>query len=411
MITVRSLRLLVPLACAAALLALGRAQAQMIPIDDVRECAVTVDFQGASDAKFEYPPGPFAHWSTVVSVLVENPDPEGPGSSSAAAFQNSNFFPGGFSMNGGTGGSWVILPGSYTALSAAIFTFRVDTCIEYQLDTQYEPGDLGSERRLRLGVPGTNLNYEEPQGASIPQHFEGRLPAGTYEAEGHSYIISTLENTQGPVYSAIWTCQPCITTLGVGGVGGGPRDQTVGCGATAVFTVQPRVPVPPTLTYQWRRNLVPITNNGHFAGVTTPMLSIQNACTADAGYYDVVLSNGTIIEPSRLAQLTVVATTTGVEGGDETSPLAFSVRLAGPNPFIGSTSFRYVTVKPQRASIAVYNAAGAKVRTLVDDIVSGSGVVTWDGTSDAGSRVPSGIYFMRAEAGSVRESRKVVLLR
>jgi hypothetical protein len=380
--------------------------AQMIPIEDTRECSAAVDFLGVLDSKFEYPPAPFAAFSSTINILVENPDPDGGGSAQASAFQFSSFFSAAISMSGGTSGNWTVHGADYTALASATIKFRVDTCIEYQLDTQYEPGDLGTERRLRLAVPGTNLNYEEPQAPSVPQHFEGRLPAGTYEIEGHSYIISSLETTQGPVYSAIWTCQPCITTL----IWTPPADQTVGCGGTAVFTVQPTAPVPPTLTYQWRQDLVPITNNGHFAGVTTPMLTIQNACDSDAGYYDVVLSDGTIVEPSRLAQLSV-ATTTGVEETDEISSLAFSVRLAGPNPFVGSTSFRYATVKPQRATIAVYNAAGARVRTLVDHVLSGAGIVTWEGTTDAGARVPSGIYFLRVEAGSVRESRKVVLLR
>ena len=307
-------------------------------------------------------------------------------------------------MSGGTGGSWNVHPASYTALSAAVFKFRVDTCIEYQLDSNYEPGDIGGEGRLRLGIPLIDLNYEEPSAGS--QHVEGRLPPGTYEVEGHSYIVSTQEYTPGPVYSIIWTCQPCITTL----IWTPPRDQTVGCGATAVFTVQPTVPAPATLTYQWRRNLVPLVNDGHFAGVSTPMLTISNACTADDGYYDVVLSDGTIVEPSQLARLAVV-TTTGVESGEEASPLAFSVGPAGPNPFLGGTSIRYSTATPRRASIVVYNAAGAKVRSLVDDILSGSGVVTWDGTTQGGVRAPSGIYFLRVEAGSVRESRKVVLLR
>jgi hypothetical protein len=44
-------------------------------------------------------------------------------------------------------------------------------------------------------------------------------------------------------------------------------------------------------------------------------------------------------------------------------------------------------------------------------MVSGVGTVTWDGTTGAGSRVPAGIYFMRVDSGSGRETRKVVLLR
>jgi flagellar hook assembly protein FlgD len=37
--------------------------------------------------------------------------------------------------------------------------------------------------------------------------------------------------------------------------------------------------------------------------------------------------------------------------------------------------------------------------------------VTWDGTNRYGDRVGSGVYFVRMEAGSTRETRKVVLVR
>ena len=383
------------------LLAGGKAEGQMIAIQDVRECSADVSFQGATDERFEYPPAPFAYWSTVFEVTVENPDPEAGGSCGAATFQNSEFFPAGIHLNGGTGGSWNVLPGSYSALSSASFTFRVDTCVEYQLDTSYEPGDLGTDGSLRLDVPAIDLAYEEP-GPGV-QHVEGRLPPGTYEVEAHSYIISTQEHTQGPIYAVTWLCLPCITTL----VRVPPEDRNVGCGGTAVFNV---VPNAAGLTFQWRRNLVPLANNGHFSGVNSSTLTIMNACHADEGHYDVVLSDGTIVEPSRLAQLTVV-TTTGVDATIEESPLGFSIVPTGPNPFRGTTSFRYATASARRATIAVHNAAGAKVRTLVDAIVSGNGVITWDGTTETGVRAPAGIYFLRVEADAVRESRKIVLLR
>jgi hypothetical protein len=124
----------------------------------------------------------------------------------------------------------------------------------------------------------------------------------------------------------------------------------------------------------------------------------------------VVLSDGTIIEPSRLAELTVDTTISGVETGDGPRP-AFSIRAAGPNPFSGNTAFRYAAAAPLKATIAIYNASGARVRTLVAGVVSGSGTVRWDGNTETGARAPAGIYFLRAEAGSIRENRKIVLVR
>src|SRR5690349_7263616 len=156
--------------------------------------------------------------------------------------------------------------------------------------------------------------------------------------------------------------------------------------------------------------MVPLTNGPHVAGATSPTLTITNACTPDAGNYDVVLSDGTILEPSQLARLDVTTAVTGV-GQTDVAQVPFSIELAGPNPFGAKTSFQFRAAKPQYARIVVYNASGAVVRTLVDGMLSGAGAVTWDGTTRTGARAPAGIYFVRVEAGALRESRKVVLLR
>jgi hypothetical protein len=395
-------RLLVPVAAAALLLASGAA-ADMIPLVDLRENSADATLLGVTDAQFHYPSGSFAYFEDYATAYVPDPDPEGSGSCGASAFQVSQFLPNGISMSGSTGGSWYAIPGNYSALSFANFKFSLDRCHEYQYDAWLDPGDFG-ESRLAVAASGTQLEYE---GAPVGEiHTTGRLPAGTYEVEGKSYIITDRENTTGPTYTILWTCVPCVTTL----VAAHPQPRTVACGGTAVFTVAPTTPVPATLTYQWRRNLVPLTNGPGVSGATSPTLTLTNVCTADAGYYDVVLSDGTIVEPSQLAQLFVTTAVTGVDVADA-SQVPFSFQLAGPNPFGAETSFRFSAAKPQRATIVVFNASGAVVRTLVDGMVSGAGTFRWDGTTRTGARAPAGIYFVRIEAGALRESRKVVLLK
>jgi hypothetical protein len=377
------------------------ARAQMIPVFDSRVTSVEAHAFGLTDSKTTFPSAPFAFFQTFDTAYVENPDPEVGGHCGATAFQTSQFYPAGINISGTTsGGRWTTTVGDYIAQSYADFRFRVDTCIEYQLDAWFLPGDLGMGR-IEVADHGTGLAYQTGE-----VHTTGRLPAGTYDIYGDSYITSSLEHVEGPTYSIIWTCHPCITTL----IWAPPQDQTVACGGTAVFTVQPTSPNGP-LTYQWRRNLVPLTDNGHIAGATTQTLTINNACDADLGYYDVVLSDGSIIEPSQLARLSVNTTISGVEAPPEGPRSAFSIKVAGPNPFSGRMSFRYNAAMPQRATIAIYNAAGVKIRTLAQGMVSGSGTVTWDGDLESGVRAPAGIYFLRVEAGSIRESKKIVLVR
>lgn len=377
------------------------ARAQMIPIFDSRVTSVEAHAFGLTKSAISHPSAPFAFFQVLDSVTVENPDPEVGGWSGATAFQTSQFYPAGINISGATsGGRWTTTDGDYIAQSYANFRFRVDTCIEYQLDAWFLPGDLGMGR-LEVADHGSGLTYQAGE-----VHTTGRLPAGTYDIYGDSYIVSNLEHVEGPTYSILWTCHQCITTL----VAGQPRAANVACGGTAVFTVTP-TPGHPSLTYQWRRNLVPIANGGNVSGATSQTLTINNACTADAGYYDVVLDDGTIIEPSQLAQLGVNTTISSVETPSEGPARAFSIRVAGPNPFSGRMSFRYSAAMPLRGTIAIYNAAGMRVRTLTQGMVSGSGTVTWDGDLDSGARAPAGIYFLRAEVGSILESRKIVLVR
>jgi flagellar hook assembly protein FlgD len=55
---------------------------------------------------------------------------------------------------------------------------------------------------------------------------------------------------------------------------------------------------------------------------------------------------------------------------------------------------------------------GQKVRTLVSgDVGPGSYMITWDGTSDSGETLSSGIYFYRVLAGERMVTRKLILAR
>ncbi|HSG26907.1 MAG TPA: FlgD immunoglobulin-like domain containing protein, partial [Candidatus Krumholzibacterium sp.] len=60
----------------------------------------------------------------------------------------------------------------------------------------------------------------------------------------------------------------------------------------------------------------------------------------------------------------------------------------------------------------IYNVAGQLVRTLISgELDAGMYKEVWDGRSDAGSKVASGIYFYRLQAPRFEQSRKMVLLR
>jgi len=85
---------------------------------------------------------------------------------------------------------------------------------------------------------------------------------------------------------------------------------------------------------------------------------------------------------------------------------------ANPNPFNPSTAISLSMPSPGRAHVAVYDTRGALVRTLVDaPIGPGETIVTWDGRSDAGRRVGTGVYLLRADALGETVFGKLVLLK
>jgi hypothetical protein len=100
---------------------------------------------------------------------------------------------------------------------------------------------------------------------------------------------------------------------------------------------------------------------------------------------------------------------TGVADSAPESKLA----QAHPNPFGPATRIAYSVEEAGRVTMSVYAVSGRLVRVLFDaDVDAGaSGVVTWDGTSDSGTRCASGIYFYRLEAPGWMSSKKLVLLK
>jgi hypothetical protein len=89
-----------------------------------------------------------------------------------------------------------------------------------------------------------------------------------------------------------------------------------------------------------------------------------------------------------------------------------SLGPAKPNPFNPVTTIRYIVPDAARVHLAVYDASGRLIRTLVDGpAAAGAHTATWHGLDDNGAAVSSGVYFLRLHSGSRVETEKVVLLK
>lgn len=380
----------------------GPARAQMIPLADHRENRAYVSYLGVTDEISEQPSAPFAYFNNLLNVYVPNPDPEGAGSCESSSFQVSQFFPAGISASGTTAGRWSTVPfGTYSGLSLARFDFRLNSCIEYQLDVWVKPGDLESSGEFILDTAPATVPIHRLLAGEL--HVTGRLSPGDYTLEGRSSFSTSAETFQGATYSHFWTCTPCQNPLIVGQ----PTDVLTPCGSPVQFTVTTQSSAG-SLTFQWRHNGVPLANNSHTSGADTPTLTIADPCHPDIGYYDVIVSDGTVSEPSSVATLTIGST--GDVSPSPAASLRLSLALAGPSPFKRETSFRYSAAQPVHARVAIHDVTGARVRTLADRELAGSGLLTWDGSTSSGARARSGIYFVRVEAGEMHPALRVVLL-
>lgn len=106
-----------------------------------------------------------------------------------------------------------------------------------------------------------------------------------------------------------------------------------------------------------------------------------------------------------------------VNGGGADAAVPATLRVQGnyPNPFNPRTEIRYqlpAHPEPRPVRVTIFDLAGRAVALLVDSQqLPGSHGVTWDGNSEAGVPVSSGVYFYRVEAGNETATRKMVLLK
>jgi len=93
-------------------------------------------------------------------------------------------------------------------------------------------------------------------------------------------------------------------------------------------------------------------------------------------------------------------------------PPQFDLQSNAPNPFGKRTRIEYALEERTHVTLRVYNVLGQRVATLVDrEQDADQHEVWWDGTTDRGIPVGSGVYFYKMQAGSYTESGKMVVVR
>ena len=91
------------------------------------------------------------------------------------------------------------------------------------------------------------------------------------------------------------------------------------------------------------------------------------------------------------------------------SALAVSV---SPNPFNPEVTIRIESPPDAPLRAIVYDAAGRRVRVLMDATPAAEATtIRWNGTDATGSAVSSGVYFLKVTSGGAVETRKLVVVK
>jgi len=107
----------------------------------------------------------------------------------------------------------------------------------------------------------------------------------------------------------------------------------------------------------------------------------------------------------------IIQDATGIDDGGD-FPDAVQLGSAFPNPTSAHTELVLTLARPSQVTARVSDAAGRTIRTLLSGVTQrGVHRLTWDGKSNSGRVVPSGVYFMWAEVDGKIATRKVSIVR
>ena len=144
-----------------------------------------------------------------------------------------------------------------------------------------------------------------------------------------------------------------------------------------------------------------------FLAAGTATFQLASISMSDPGAVDVPFVQWTPEEPTAIGDEALAAAVL---------PRAFSLSQSAPNPFNPSTTISFDIrgdgAAAAHVSLKVYNVRGKMVKTLVDEFKpAGRYSIQWNGRSDNGALMASGVYFYRLKTRDFEQTRKMVLLK
>ena len=159
------------------------------------------------------------------------------------------------------------------------------------------------------------------------------------------------------------------------------------------------------------------------SGENVAALSVENTLSGSKlfltgfGFEGIVDNNNLFSKPSDLMArvlnwFELDITITGAKDEDLLVPADYSLEQNYPNPFNPTTMISFSLKENAEVTLIVYSILGNKVATVYSGRAGpGRHEFEWNGRSDDGIAVSSGIYLYRLEVGVNSLTRKMVLLK
>lgn len=120
-------------------------------------------------------------------------------------------------------------------------------------------------------------------------------------------------------------------------------------------------------------------------------------------------SNSAGSHPPAVYRIARADAAVGVPRADAAARLSFAP--PSPNPSAGETWLAFALPAGGHVTVAIYDLAGRRVRTLADRaMAAGPARERWDGRDDRGRQVTAGVYLARITSGDASATRRLVRL-
>jgi endoglucanase len=137
--------------------------------------------------------------------------------------------------------------------------------------------------------------------------------------------------------------------------------------------------------------------------------ALKSGVSSNGGWLDSDLSESGFLVREKIKSSN---DTTNTGTGSLDLPLMdFKLYQNYPNPFNPETTVEYTLNEEGQVRFDIFDVKGCRVRTLINSRKNkGQYITTWNGYSDTGTKVSSGVYFFHLIFGNQRQVRKGILL-